>query len=169
MHRDFRLYLDDILEAIHQIRTYLSDQGEEAFTKDRKPRTPSYETLRLSVRPQVSCLSKFKMVSRRLTGVRLQVYATFSFISISLSICQLYGMWFKTNWVRWNQSVEDFWRALSNRQTKRFYSNNNPKIYRRLAIFGNTQKLQIQRWSLIFLTNLLITGRKAVFSGEEWA
>ena len=36
MRRDFRLYLDDILEAIHQIRTYLADQNEEAFTKDRK-------------------------------------------------------------------------------------------------------------------------------------
>ncbi len=36
MHRDFRLYLDDILEDIHQIRTYLVDQSEEAFTKDRK-------------------------------------------------------------------------------------------------------------------------------------
>lgn len=36
MRRDFGLYLDDILEAIHQIRTYLADQDEEAFTKDRK-------------------------------------------------------------------------------------------------------------------------------------
>jgi len=36
MRRDFRLYLDDILEAIHQIRTYLADQDEEAFAKDRK-------------------------------------------------------------------------------------------------------------------------------------
>jgi uncharacterized protein with HEPN domain len=36
MRRDFRLYLDDILEAIHQIRTYLADQDEEAFKKDRK-------------------------------------------------------------------------------------------------------------------------------------
>jgi len=26
MRRDFRLYLDDILEAVHQIRTYLADQ-----------------------------------------------------------------------------------------------------------------------------------------------
>ena len=26
MFRDFRLYLDDILEAINQIRTYLADQ-----------------------------------------------------------------------------------------------------------------------------------------------
>jgi uncharacterized protein with HEPN domain len=36
MFRDFRLYLDDILEAIHQIRTYLEDQDEETFKKDRK-------------------------------------------------------------------------------------------------------------------------------------
>ena len=36
MRRDFRLYLDDILEAIHPIQTYLADQDEEAFTKDRK-------------------------------------------------------------------------------------------------------------------------------------
>lgn len=36
MRRDFRLYLDDILEAIQQIRTYLADQDEEAFKNDRK-------------------------------------------------------------------------------------------------------------------------------------
>ncbi len=36
MLRDFRLYLDDILEAIHQIRTYLAAQDEETFTTDRK-------------------------------------------------------------------------------------------------------------------------------------
>lgn len=36
MYRDFRLYLDDILEAIHQIRTYVEDLDEESFTKDRK-------------------------------------------------------------------------------------------------------------------------------------
>jgi uncharacterized protein with HEPN domain len=36
MPRDFRLYLDDILEAIYQIRNYMADQDEEAFTTDRK-------------------------------------------------------------------------------------------------------------------------------------
>lgn len=36
MRRDFRLYLDDILEAICQIHTYLADQNEEAFANDRK-------------------------------------------------------------------------------------------------------------------------------------
>src|SRR4030067_1226835 len=36
MRRDFGLYLYDILEAIQQIRTYLADQDEEAFKKDRK-------------------------------------------------------------------------------------------------------------------------------------
>lgn len=36
MPRDFRLYLDDILKAIHQIRSYMADQDEEAFSTDRK-------------------------------------------------------------------------------------------------------------------------------------
>jgi uncharacterized protein with HEPN domain len=36
MPRDFRLYLDDILDAVHQIRTYLADLDEKAFAKDRK-------------------------------------------------------------------------------------------------------------------------------------
>ena len=35
MLRDFRLYLDDILEAIHQIRTYMADL-DDAFARDRK-------------------------------------------------------------------------------------------------------------------------------------
>ncbi|MBM4272601.1 MAG: DUF86 domain-containing protein [Deltaproteobacteria bacterium] len=36
MHRDSRLYLDDILEAINQIRTYVENQSEESFKQDRK-------------------------------------------------------------------------------------------------------------------------------------
>jgi len=36
MPRDSRLYLDDILEAIHQIRTYVANQDEKAFATDRK-------------------------------------------------------------------------------------------------------------------------------------
>jgi len=36
MPRDYRLYLDDILDAIHQIRSYVQGQDEEAFASDRK-------------------------------------------------------------------------------------------------------------------------------------
>ena len=91
MHRDFRLYLDDILEAIHQIRTYVADQNEEAFANDRKPRTPSSAILRSSVRPQEICPSKYARMSRRSIGARLQGYVIFSSMSISVSIYQLYG------------------------------------------------------------------------------
>ena len=97
MHRDFRLYLDDIVDAIHQIRTYLEGQNEEAFKKDRKHRTPSFEILRSLVRPQEGCLSIYKKMNLISTGARLQAYVIFSFMSISVSICQLYGMWFKTS------------------------------------------------------------------------
>src|SRR4030042_2834786 len=87
-----------------------------------KPRTPSSEILRSSVRPQEIVPSKYKRVSRRSIGARLQGYATFSFMSISASICQLYGMWFKTNWVCWKQFVEDFLREPPNRLTRRLNS-----------------------------------------------
>ena len=36
MRREFRLYLDDILEAIHQIQSYVEGLDEEAFGLDRK-------------------------------------------------------------------------------------------------------------------------------------
>lgn len=36
MHRDPRLYLDDILEAIAQIREYISSMDYESFARDRK-------------------------------------------------------------------------------------------------------------------------------------
>lgn len=36
MHRDFRLYIDDILDAVDQIRIYTEGLDEPAFKKDRK-------------------------------------------------------------------------------------------------------------------------------------
>ena len=36
MSRDYRLYLDDILEAIKQIRSYVEGQDEKSFANDRK-------------------------------------------------------------------------------------------------------------------------------------
>ena len=36
MHRDPRLYLDDILEAIHKIRDYTAGMEYTAFSKDTK-------------------------------------------------------------------------------------------------------------------------------------
>ena len=36
MHRDYRLYLDDILEAIDRIREYVQVMDEDVFGSDRK-------------------------------------------------------------------------------------------------------------------------------------
>ena len=38
MHRDHRLYLDDILEAIGNIREYVAGMDYEAFARDKKTR-----------------------------------------------------------------------------------------------------------------------------------
>jgi uncharacterized protein with HEPN domain len=65
MRRDFRLYLDDILEAIHQIRTYLADQNEEAFTKDRKTQDAVIRNLEIIGEAAGNSLSKTSGESRR--------------------------------------------------------------------------------------------------------
>jgi hypothetical protein len=137
MRRDFRRYLDDILEAIHQIQSYLADQGEEIFTKDRKTQDAIIRNLEIIGEAAENCQSKYKKVSRRSSGVRLQGYATFSFMNISVSICQLYRMWFNTNSVRWKQSVEDFWREPTNRLTGTLDSITDSKISRQFAMFCN--------------------------------
>ncbi|MDP2861619.1 MAG: DUF86 domain-containing protein [Desulfobacterales bacterium] len=36
MRRDFRLYLDDIMDAILRVRSYVKDQDEDVFAADRK-------------------------------------------------------------------------------------------------------------------------------------
>ena len=36
MHRDYRLYLDDILSAILRIREFIDKMDFETFTADRK-------------------------------------------------------------------------------------------------------------------------------------
>lgn len=36
MSRDYRLYLDDILDAINQINEYVAGYDKESFSKDRK-------------------------------------------------------------------------------------------------------------------------------------
>lgn len=38
MHTDYRLYLDDILDAIRQIIFYVENQDEDAFATYRKTR-----------------------------------------------------------------------------------------------------------------------------------
>ncbi len=63
-------------------------------------------------------------------------------MSISVSIYKLYGMWFKTNWIRWNHPVEDLWRELPNSLTKRLYSISDSKISRQFAMIGNTKNFK---------------------------
>lgn len=36
MHRDFRLYIDDIIDAVEQIKIYIKGMDEADFSRDRK-------------------------------------------------------------------------------------------------------------------------------------
>ena len=60
MFRDFSLYLDDILEAIQQIKSehIWRTKTKRLSKRIEKPRTQSFGTLRLSVRLQENCNSK---------------------------------------------------------------------------------------------------------------
>ena len=56
MHRDARLYLDDILEAIGKIRDYTAGMGYAAFTEDAKTQDAvirTYTHMRYSLRTRV--------------------------------------------------------------------------------------------------------------------
>jgi uncharacterized protein with HEPN domain len=45
MHRDYRLYLDDIMEAINRIREYVRGMDNETFGSDRKTQDPVVRNL----------------------------------------------------------------------------------------------------------------------------
>ena len=47
MLRDFRLYVDDILEAIHQIRAFVADHNETTFATDRKTQDAGIRNLEI--------------------------------------------------------------------------------------------------------------------------
>jgi uncharacterized protein with HEPN domain len=75
MRRDYRLYLDDILEAIHQIRTYLSDQNEDAFAMDRKTQDAVIRNLEIvgeaaGKLPEKVQRSEPEIDWRKITGLR---------------------------------------------------------------------------------------------------
>ena len=75
MRRDFRLYLDDILEAITQIRIYMADQSEEAFARDRKTQDAVIRNLEIigeaagSIPDQIK-KSEPEIDWRKITGLR---------------------------------------------------------------------------------------------------
>lgn len=75
MPRDFRLYLDDILDAVHQIRTYLSDVDEEAFARDRKTQDAVIRNLEIIGEAAGNLPEQFQMAApeidwRKMKGLR---------------------------------------------------------------------------------------------------
>jgi uncharacterized protein with HEPN domain len=75
MPRDFRLYLDDILEAIHQIRTYVTNQDEAAFAADRKTQDAVIRNLEIigdaagNLPPEIKQIAQ-EIDWRKITGLR---------------------------------------------------------------------------------------------------
>ncbi len=75
MSRDYRLYLDDILEAIKQIRSYVEGQDEKSFANDRKTQDAVARNLEIIGEAAKSLPDSFKETTckidwRKITGMR---------------------------------------------------------------------------------------------------
>jgi len=75
MHRDYLLYLDDILDAIHQIQSYVQGQDEAAFALDRKTQDAVIRNLEIIGEAARNLPEKIKEAAaeidwRKITGLR---------------------------------------------------------------------------------------------------
>jgi len=75
MRRDYRLYLDDILDAVHQVRSYVQGQDEEAFASDRKTQDAVIRNLEIIGEAAGSLPAEIKEIARevdwrKITGLR---------------------------------------------------------------------------------------------------
>ncbi len=75
MRRDYRLYLDDILDAIHQIRSYVEGQDEETFSADRKTQDAVIRNLEIIGEATGNLPAESKEIARevdwrKITGLR---------------------------------------------------------------------------------------------------
>lgn len=92
MRKDYRLYLDDILDAIHQIRSYVQGQDEEAFASDRKTQDAVIRNLEIIGEAAGNLLTETKENAREVDWRKIARYATSSFMNISASTCPLCGI-----------------------------------------------------------------------------
>ena len=118
MRRDFRLYLDDILESINQIRAYTADQSEETFANDRKTQDAVIRNLEIIGEAAGNIPEQIKKMEpeidwRKISGLRNILIHEYFGIN-----CQLYGMSFKINWNHWLQFVLDFLRITLHHPTR---------------------------------------------------
>lgn len=75
MRRDFGLYLDDILEAIQQIRSYVQGYDEQTFASDRKTQDAVIRNLEIIGKAARNLPAEMKKSTpeidwRKITGLR---------------------------------------------------------------------------------------------------
>jgi hypothetical protein len=94
MPRDYRLYLEDILEAIGSIREYTAGMDYEASSRDRKTQDAVIRNLEVigeaAERIPESVLAA---ALKKSNGAKSSAFAISSFTSISGSAFRLSGTW----------------------------------------------------------------------------
>jgi len=85
MRRDFGLYLDDILEAIQQIRSYVQGYDEQTFASDRKTQDAVIRNLEIIGEAARNLPEEIKKAAPEIDWRKITGCGTFSFTSISAS------------------------------------------------------------------------------------
>jgi len=83
MPRDYKVYLEDILQAITKVREYTSGMSPAAFVGDAKTLDAVIRNLEVIGEASKAVPETVRLSHRRWIGGRLQGYAIFSSISIS--------------------------------------------------------------------------------------
>ena len=89
MFRDSRLYIDDILEAIKQIRTYTQDYNRETFASDRKTQDAVIRNLEVIGEAARNIPEKIRALEsqvewRKITGLRNILIHEYFGINVSI-------------------------------------------------------------------------------------
>lgn len=93
MHRDPRLYLDDILEAIAHIREYTASINYEVFVRDRKTQDAVVRNLEIIGEAAGRLPETVKERAGDIEWRKSRVCETYSPMNISASAFPWSGMW----------------------------------------------------------------------------
>ena len=119
MHRDFRLYLDDILDAIHQIQIYVEGLDEESFGSDRKTQDAVIRNLEIIGEAVGNLPNEIQDAATEIEWRKIRGLRKFSFMSTSASTSPSSGMWYRTNLVPLRQPAEKLKKPFNQKTSNR--------------------------------------------------
>lgn len=113
MYRDYRLYLEDILEAIRKIKEYTAKTDFNTFSKDTKTQDAVVRNLEIIGEASGRLPEMVRQSPRELNGEKLLEYVTSLRTNISVSVFRSSGMLYRINWMNWMMLVYSLFQNLT--------------------------------------------------------